>query len=213
MKARSRAALSYLYKHIYHAIVSNQDSLTYGAKCDSYVFIQILGFSDVVLEPFCVFLSQSVQYVMQYFAFLQGNTFLHYFVFSLCCSSISQSAKWRDIVYLMDCPTVLGSCADTICIRIVRTYVRVCNCGEGGVDFLTMGLLNDVCREGFLLSPRSHLKAYSFGTLCGQHRPIGIISGQFNPGVSDIILGMGWISFQRGLSHPVSGTERLRWSS
>lgn len=59
------------------------------------------------------------------------------------------------------------------------THMSVCNCGEGGFAFLTMGLLNGVRRDGFLLTPFSYLKAYSFGMLYGQHRLIGVISGHF----------------------------------
>jgi len=61
----------------------------------------------------------------------------------------------------------------------IHTCVCVCNCGEGGFDFLTVSFLNDVWGEGFLLTPCSHLKADGFDTLYGQHRLIGIISGQF----------------------------------
>lgn len=76
------------------------------------------------------------------------------------------------------------SCAEVVPIPVVHglyvyTYVCVCNCGGGGSAFLTMGLLNDVCREGFLLTPFSHLKDYSFGAPYGRRRLIGIISGQF----------------------------------
>jgi len=56
MKPHSRAALSYLYKHRYHTIARNQDSLTCGAKYDSYILVQILGCHVAALEPFCVFL-------------------------------------------------------------------------------------------------------------------------------------------------------------
>lgn len=82
-------------------------------------------------------------YVMQYFAFLQSDT--------LICRNISQSAKCRHIVYLMDSPSVLHrSCADTICMW------NVCLCvydHEGG---FALDLLNDVCGEGFLLTPFNH---------------------------------------------------------
>lgn len=179
MKPRSRAALSYLYKQDYHTIVSNQDSLTYVAKYDSYILIQILGVYDVVLESFCAFLSRSVQYVTQHVALLQGDTLL-LLRFPLLqqylpiCQMETQSLFSGLSQCLAQELCRYRSRMDCICI-----HVSVCNCGEGGFAFLTMGDPNDVRREGFLLAPFSHLKAYSFGALYGRGRLIGIISGQF----------------------------------